>query len=226
MKKTVLLFSLLIAFSFALSAQKPFAGNIKSKTTVEGTTDANILSQNQRESEVTMLGSKVKTDMAESGIGITVIADGDDMTNTVIFDLSVMGYGIYYKVAPVETNLVKFDYTYDKEDIKTIAGYKCHKATCVMTNLETDEEETFILYVSEELTPDYRSTQFVGLKGYPFYTSIEVDHEGSSFRLIDEIYEVKANKKVKSVDFLLPDGSVSFDEAPAELKAMFGMEEE
>lgn len=227
MKKSVLLFSLFIVFTITVSAQKPFAGTVTQKTRAEGTTDANIISQSQSERTTTILGNKLKTEASQDGIGIIFIEDGENMTNTFIIDLSIMGFGSYYKVTPIEdNNLIQFDYTYDVNDTKEIAGYKCYKAVCVTTDLETDETETITFYISDDFIPNYKSTQFKGLKGFPFYTAIEAEDSGSPYTIVDEVTEVKVSKKVKSVDFLLPEGAVSFDEAPAELKAMFGLDEE
>jgi hypothetical protein len=222
-KVTLLLVVLTLGFTVSLFAQKTFSGNIKLKTYVEGTTDANILSQYQMEIDKTVLGSKSKQTMNQMGIGITTILDGDTKIMTMIVDFTISGYGKYYNTDTVDYSLMKYDYTYDANDTKTIAGYVCHKANCVATNLENDETEEFTLYVTDDLMNNYNSFEYPGLKGYPLYTSVVMDNSGSPFNLIVEVTEVLPNKKIKDFNFFLPDGAVKFEEAPAEVKQMLGI---
>ncbi|MDR3048033.1 MAG: hypothetical protein LBU51_10590 [Bacteroidales bacterium] len=221
MKKTCLLL-LLSIFLLSSYAQKPFAGIIKSKTYVENTTDANILSQFPINAETTVLNNKVKSEMVMQGLGITTISDGDKMLNTIILDMTAFGMGSYYKTTPVDFSKTKVDFTMVKEDTKVIAGYTCYKVVAAITNLETDDVTTANLYISDDFMPTFISTQYFGLKGYPLYTSSDMDTGGVTYTVINEITEIKANKKIKDVDFLLPASALSFDEAPDEVKAMLG----
>ena len=224
MKKiTLLLVILTLGFTVSLFAQKTFSGNIKLKTYVEGTTDANIISQYQMEIEKTILGSKSKQTMNQMGVGVTTILDGDSRIMTMIIDFTISGFGKYYRIDTVDYSLVKYDYTYDANDTKTIGGYVCHKAKGVVTNLENDETEEFTLYVTDDLMTNYNSFEYPGLKGYPLYTSVAMDINGIPFNLIVEATEITPNKKIKDFNFFLPDGAVKFEEAPAEVKQMLGI---
>jgi len=227
MKKVILLLvGLTFAFSLSLFSQKTFSGDIKLKTYVEGTTDANIISQYQMEIDKVVMGSKSKQTMNQGGIGVTTILDGDSKIMTMIIDFTVSGYGKYYNIDTVDYSLMKYDYTYDANDTKTIAGYVCHKAHCVVTNLETDETDEFTLYVTDDLMKEYNSFEYPGLKGYPLYTSVAMDNSGTPFNLIVEVTQITPNKKIKDLHFFLPDGAVTFDEAPAEIKQMLGLSSE
>lgn len=228
MKKTIsLLIVLFTVLSISLSAQKPFAGTIKMQVRAEGTTDANILSQYQGEQEMTVFGNKSKVVQDSEGIGVIYIEDGDNQTTTTVIDLSLMGYGMYYNIDTVEKpQFTQYDYTYDKNDTKTIAGYKSYKAVCTITNLETDETRDITMYVTDDLTPNYKSIQFMGLQGYPLSFMVPVEDENGdvAYTIVQEVLSIKPDKKIKNANFLIPSQAVSVNDMPAELKQMFGME--
>lgn len=225
MKRVTLLFcAFLMCMSLSVSAQKPFAGIIKSKTYVEGTTDANLISQYQMEFDKVILGNKSKQVTNQGGIGSTIIMDGGTSIMTFIFDFTAVGFGQYYFMDTADYKLTKYEYSYDKNDTKTIAGYNCYKASCVVTNLENDETQDIVFYVTQDLTKDYKSFEYPELKGFPLYISVQMENDGNPYILIQETTEVLPSKKVKEIDFLLPDKSLHIKDAPEELKKMFGMD--
>jgi hypothetical protein len=224
MKKLSLFFAAIFMMgSISLMAQKPFAGTIKTKIDVAGTTDGNITSQFPIEQKTTVLGNKTKTVM-EQGIGIIMIEDNDQGTRTTILDFAPMGMGCYYRTDTVKApTMLKYDYVTDKNDTKEIAGYKSYKVTCTITNLEDDETTVVILYVSDDFLPGYKSSQTPGLVGYPMSTIQHVDNEEGGYDMISEVIEITPNKKIKSVDFLLPEKAVPLADAPANIKQMLGL---
>lgn len=226
MKKISIILLVIVAFFMTnVSAQKDFAGTIKLKTYAENTTDPNIISQIQSENETTVMGSKTKIVASSGGVGQMVIYDGNTGVVSIIIDLSAMAYGKYLIRDTVDYKLTKFDFNYDENDKKTIAGYECKKVTATMTNLETDDSKTVVLYVTDKLMnpSTYKSFEYPGLKGYPLYTAIDMENDGNPFTLIQEVQEIVPNKKIKAVDFLLPAGWEPIENAPDEVKAMLGI---
>lgn len=225
MRKLTLI-CLLLTFAIVTYAQKDFAGVIKMKTYAEGTTDPNILSQAQSEYEETVLGSLTKIVVSsQGGVGQVIIRDGNTGIMNFILDLSAMAYGKYLISDTLNLKLIQYDYDYDESDTKEIAGYPCKKVTTTITNLETDDSKTVVLYVTDNLmnSKTYKSYDYPGLKGYPLYTAVEVDNAGEQYTVVVEASEITPNKKIKPIDFLLPAGWEPIEKAPAEVKAMLGM---
>ena len=227
MKNLLLSLAAIVLFTMSMSAQKQFTGIIKSKMDVEGENiDAAMKAVFPMEIEMKVLNNKGRTDMNQGGIGITTIVDGDNNKMYQIYDLTIGGMGIYYMEMPTKNDKQKIDYQYDKNDKKTILGYECYKATCIVTNLETDETQEIVMYISDDFLPDFKQMEYGEFKGFPLYTKMKMPGDDHDFFLTTEVIEIKADKKIKPVNFLLPAGAKSFDEAPAKLKAMFGMGEE
>lgn len=224
MKKiTLLLISILMVASIGVQAQKTFAGTMKSKNRIEGTTDPNLIAKYEKEQEKTVFGNKSKTVVSQSGIGFIIILDGDKNTATTVVDVASVGFGKYYRTDTMNHELSQFDYTTDKNDTKTIAGYKCYKVVCTITDLETDETKDITLYVTDDLVSNYKAVQYPGLTAFPLYTAINIEDDGKTLTVVEEVVEIKPSKKIKNLDFLLPDGVVPFTEAPDQLKQLFGM---
>jgi hypothetical protein len=223
MRKLLLLVATVL-FTLNISAQKQFAGILKLKMDLEGESiDASMKAQYPITSEMKVLNNKTRTDMGSGGFVFTIITDGDNNKNYQILDLSASSMGIYYGESPATNDKQKFDFQYDKNDKKTIAGLECYKVTCTVTDLETDEMQEVIMYISDDFLPDFKSTEFTGFKGFPLYTRIKGETDGSPYFQTTEVIEIKENKKIKPITFLLPSGAVPFDQMPAEVKAMFRM---
>jgi len=225
MKKIFLLSALLMSIAVLGYAQKDFGGIIKMKTYATGTEDANILSQVQGEAEMIVWGSKTKIVNSQQGIGTVVVSDGNTGITNIVIDLSQMAYGKYLISDTADYKTTKFDYEYDELDTKEIAGYKCHKVVVTVTDLETDESQSLTLYVTNDLmnASTYKSAKYPGLKGYPLYTETFIENDGNSFTMINEASEIKPDKKINAKSFILPAGWEPFENAPAEVKAMFGL---
>lgn len=226
MKKfTFILLSVMILSITTAFAQKPFAGIIKYKMSVEGTTDPNILSQMPEGTETYIFGNYTKTVISPvPGVNVINITNGDAKKTYLIYDIT--GIGKYYietteadlkeKKANIDT---KYDYTGEK---KTIAGYECEKVVTTVTDKETDEETSVVMYVSKDLNPssaiNFGSND--GLVGYPLYMETKTEINGAEVTLIQEATEVTPSKKVKLAEFLIPaDGQKTTME---EMMKMFG----
>ena len=135
-------------------AQKPFAGTITFSWSAEGTDDPNITAQlAELSQEVILLGNSTKTVINQMGVRIINITNGDYKLVTTVIDIP--GYGKYYVEQDenevkkrFETTKMDFNYT---EETKTIAGYNCKKVVLKTTDLETDEEDEAVLWVTSEL---------------------------------------------------------------------------
>ena len=217
--------------AIATFAQKPFAGTIIFETTAEGTDDPNIAAQlAELSEEVTIMGNNTKTAINQMGMGIINITNGDYKLVTTVIDIP--GYGKYYieqEGADVdkkfETTKMDFDYTTETRDI---AGYTCKKVNLTITDLESDEESSAVLWVTDGLMTgeQINFSTYPGLKGYPLRVEVSQDINGESLTLIQTATTITPSKKVKASNFLRPSDSTPMKDAPAELKAAFGMGEE
>jgi len=228
MKKHLLLLALTVGLFISAMAQKPFQGTIKSKMTVEGTTDPNILASIPDHTETIVLGNKSKT-IIELGNGAsnTIIQDGDFKVMYVIID--VPGFGKYYlKTTKEEIEkkqaLVKYDYNY-VEEYKTIVGYNCQKAVVTITNLEDDETSTMVVYVTNDpaFSDGGNFFETPGLKGSPLRVETNRTLEdGTELTIIQEAVELVPNKKLKVLDFYLPSDAKNLKE-DKDAQKLFGI---
>lgn len=228
MKRTfILLAALMMGFATLVSAQKPFAGTIKMHQSITGTDDPNILAEAESDWEVTVWGNYTKTiQNVQEGFGIIAITNGD--AGTVLTVLDIMSYGKYYFEMPADklkekNKTIKWEFTPTGEKM-TIAGYECDKINATVTNLETDETESLVLYTSTAVNPnpEINFVEYPGLAGYPLRTEIKTDVEGTEVTVIREATELKANKKLKVVDFMLPSDAQDIKTNP-ELMKMLGL---
>lgn len=207
-------------------AQKPFAGRIVFEITAEGTSNPAIAAELAESSmEYIVMGNNYRMNMNQ-GIDIITIANGNNKTYTVV--LGIPGYGNYYIQKTTEDiqkreSTVKTDYEYTDET-RTIAGYNCKKVNVKATDLETDEEETAVMWVTTELGlgDDINFYDHPGLKGYPLRTEVKTEIDGENVTVCTTATSVTPDKKIKPTMFLLPSDAKSFEEAPDELKQMLG----
>ncbi len=233
MKKQITLwFAVIMLFgTITMFAQKPFAGTITFETTAEGTNDPNVAAQlAEMTKQLSIMGNSTKTVVNQMGVGIINITNGDYKTMTMIIDIP--GYGKYYIEQNAEEiaksfETVKMDYEYTTET-KTICGYECKKVNVKVTDLETDEESTAIVWVTEGLMTGeaINFSSYPGLKGYPLCTEVKQDLNGTEIKLIETASAVTPSKKVKATEFLRPADAVKIEDAPAEVKTMLGITDE
>lgn len=208
MKKiTLILLSVMLLGLTNIYAQKKTGYTIKSKVTVDGITDPNVLAQLPEETVEYMLGNYTKSVMSMQGVNVITITNGTEKSVTMIYDITGMGkyvIDITNESAESSKNMdIKYNYTGEKKDI---AGYSCEKVIVKMTNLEDDETNELTLYVSKDLNPsaDVNFVNYKGLEGYPLRTEVAREANGESFTMITEAFEVKADKKIKEVEFMKP----------------------
>lgn len=229
MKKATFIFlSVMILGLVSSFAQKPFAGTIKSKYTVEGTSDPNVLAQLPESTMIYVYENYTKSVMEMPGINLITITNGSTKTSYLIYDITGMGkYYIETTEAELKEALAnsdtKLEYTGEK---KTIAGYSCEKVIETSVDKETDEEDVTILYVSKDINPnpEINFGSHPGLVGFPLRTEKITDYNGTEIKVIIEAVEVTASKKVKLADFLLPaDGKKTTQK---DLMKLFGVDDE
>ncbi|MDL2296682.1 hypothetical protein LJC68_04880 [Bacteroidales bacterium OttesenSCG-928-B11] len=218
----LLVVTLCLICSVSVSAQKPFAGHVKSEIRIEGTDDVNITANFPMETSSTIMGNKSMTKMDFNGIGQLIIQNGDKSQMTFMMDLTALGMDMYYITKTINPPKTKeYKYVTDKSDTKTILGYNCYKVTCTMLDLEDDEETITIYYISDDFMPGFKHVGDPQFVGYPLLTIQEVSDATSSYKVITEAKEIKADKKVKDATFLLPSSAKPYTEAPEEIQEAF-----
>lgn len=217
----------LMVFTVSAFAQKPFAGTITFEKTASGSTNPNIAAALAEQSVVyTVMGNNYRIDM-NVGIDISVISNGTAKTVTTVF--SIPGYGKYFmkqtgdKIEEAMSKVKQeFEYT---EETKSICGYNCKKVVVKMTDLETDEEDKAVLWVTSELGlgDAINFADYPGLQGYPLSSEVTAEIEGEEVTVVTTATKITPDKKVKATEFLLPSDAKDFKDAPEDLKQMLGM---
>jgi len=228
MKKIAfLILSVLLIATYSLQAQKSFSGEIHVQMKLEGTDDPNLLSSFESLTQtISILGNKSKSVLKPNEmLSYTQIWDGDKGTASVVYE--VTGMGKFYKKWDTEQHKDKlkfsdFSFSYENE-YKTICDYKCQKVVVTITNKEDDSSTEVTLYVSKEIGgAKLNGDQFIGLEGYPLMAIQPMKEYCDECVLVMEAIKI-TQKKIKDVDFLLPDDAKNIDDNP-ELKEMFGIE--
>ena len=224
MKKIALLFlSILFAATFSLQAQKQFAGDIRFQTKLVGSDDPNLLSSvDEQIIDVSILGNKTKTVFKNEMVAMTNVWDGDK--ETASFVIEITGMGKYYKKWNPEQwkdklKFSEFSFKYEDE-YKTICDYKCQKVIVTTTNLEDDSTSEQILYVTKEIGGSKINGDTPGLEGFPLMQMTPLDQYCDGCYQSLEAIKITP-KKIKEIDFLLPDDAKNIDEGPEQLKEMF-----
>lgn len=227
MKKIALLFvAFLFAATCSLQAQKQFVGEIQFKTKMEGTDDPNLTSSIESMTSVTsILGNKSKTVQNFDGMYIlTSIWNGDKETSTFLIEIN--GLGKFYKKTTAEEHKNKLklsEYSYNYVDeYKTICDYKCQRVDVTITNLEDDSTQEMVLYVTKEIGGGKANgAELPGLDGFPLLTRVALPQYCEECVMASEAIKITP-KKIKDVDFLLPDDAKNIDDDP-ELKEKLGL---
>ncbi len=211
-KLNVLFLAIIVILSVTVSAQKPFSGKIKYKTTITGTDDPSVTSQEIPETEILILGNLTKSVTAQQFGSMTKISNGDDKTITILLEFN--GMGKFYmtvtdSLLKEEQKFISLKYDY-LDETKQVAGYTCKKVKCTQTNLETDEETVVYVYVSNEIANSDKINfdQFVVLVGFPMIIESPYNEETPGAMVHVEVMEVDVAFKVKNIDFLLPSDAV------------------
>jgi len=227
-KLTFLLVAFLIVMTTTLTAQKPFAGSIKVKSQIVGTDDPNVLANIPPDMETLVFGNKSKLIIKSEQANISVVVDGDTKKSYQIFDIPSIGV-CYFETTETEIKskqkFVDYKYQYTNEE-KVILGYTCKKVKATITDLETDEEEFVIFYVTTEIssTDVLNFTQFPGLVGFPLRIESSMEETAPGAMLIMEAIEINKSDKLSESDFVLPANAKNVMEND-DLKKMFGITE-
>jgi hypothetical protein len=211
MKKLIQLFLLLAIVAFAINthAQKKIkTGVVKFELTdlgtdapeaamMQGSTMDFYFSKNMNRMDMSMLGGMMRVqtiipnnNLKEASILMDMMGQKFQIVDMSEEELStgnnMLGIGDGGKVS------------YDKSDTKTIAGYKCHKASM---SLPTGAEVVY--YVTEKICPpDAMSNRtFKGLKGFPMEMIIDT---GQGFTMTFRVTD--AQKGVSDDVFKIPSG--------------------
>jgi len=227
MKKiTLVLLSILFFATYSLQAQKSFSGEIQFQTKLEGTDDPNLISSIDNTSvKISILGNKAKTVQSSDMYAVTLIWDGDKESS--IFLIEITGMGKFFKKTSTESykdkmKLVDFSFSYENE-YREVCGYKCQKVVITSTNLEDDSSTEIIAYVTKEIGgAKLNGMQLPGLEGYPLILMNPMPEYCDECMMTLEATKITP-KKIKDVDFLLPDDAKNIDESP-EIKEMLGLD--
>lgn len=228
-KLTLLVAAFLIVISATVTAQKPFSGTIKMKSQITGTEDPNVIANTPPEMETIVFGNKSKLIIKSEQANISVVVDGDTKKTYQIFDIPSIGV-CYFESTEAELKskqeFVQFKYEYLDEE-KVIVGYTCKKVKLTITDLETDEEESVVFYVTKEIsaTDALNFTQFPGLVGFPLRIESSMEETAPGAMLIMEASEITLSELFSETDFALPANAKNIMENE-ELKTMFGITEE
>jgi hypothetical protein len=227
MKKiTLLLLIFLLSATYSVQAQKSFSGEIRFETKIEGTDDPNLLASAENQViNIAIFGNKSKTMFKNEMVAVDQIWDGDKGVSTFVIEIT--GMGKFYKKTTAEEKKekmklkdIKFSY---ENDYKIICGYKCQKVIVTVTDLEDDSTSEQILYVTKEIgTSKLNDAELHGLEGFPLLTKTPLEQYCEGCFSVMEAIKI-TSKKIKDVDFLLPDDAKSIDENP-ELKQMLGID--
>jgi hypothetical protein len=222
MKKiTFLLLTILFFATYNIQAQKQFAGEIRFQTKLMGSDDPNLLSSMESQIiTVTILGNKTKAVFKNEMVEFANVWDGDKEIGSFVIEIT--GMGKYYKKWSTEQwkdklKFSEFSFNY-VDEYKTICDYKCQKVIVTTTNLEDDSTTEQILYVTKEIGTGKINGDMPGLEGFPLMQMTPLDQYCDGCYNVLEAVKITP-KKIKDVDFLLPDDAKNIDENP-ELKEM------
>ena len=229
MKKSIFLLAILSVFMIGtVSAQKPFSGTIVMKTEIVGLEDPAEVAQTTPDITYTISGNLSKSVLLQESASITSIVNGDKKVSYTVIEVTGLGkFYIEMTAAEFEEKFKLFDFQYEYlDETMEIAGYKAQKVILTVIDLETDEEESLILYVSKEISSDdlLNFAQYPGLKGFPLRTETELGEEYPGAKLIVEAKEIQKSSKIKAYEFLLPSDAQNLKESSPEIKRMFGMD--
>lgn len=143
-------------------AQKEFTqGSIKMEVTEVKSDDPSVAAQlDMMKGSTTVVyfdGKKslTKMDMMGGMMEMAIISDVTTKAGFMLFKIDVLGQKIKIDITEeeaakrsAESSMSDIKVTYDKSDVKTIAGYKCHKATIKAPQMG---DATIIAYVTDAI---------------------------------------------------------------------------
>ncbi len=153
---------------------------------MKGTTNEVFFNKEKSLTKMNMMGGMMK---------MTMLANLTDDTSTMLWDMMGQKYMIPMTAEEKEINKEKaseamgdVEFVYDKEDVKTIAGFECYKMTIKSANMEGMEMSAYI-------TPDIKSGAEVmqgieagKMEGFPLEYIVS---QGGQFSMVFTAQEVK-----------------------------------
>ena len=192
-----LLFALMALISFSLFAQDDFEGTITYDMTYSNipTEMQQFSSMLPKQTIIYIKGdkSRIETSMAMGTQAFLI----DQNASEYIMLMDMMGMRKAVKIAKEDAQISTPEVTYH-EEYKTIAGYKCQKATVITLDMDGNKV-TSELYFTEEIPNVNKDLNYV--KGLPLqYTA---KNSGIDVELVATVVE----KKSLSVTlFVIPEG--------------------
>lgn len=229
MKRTLKLFLLVaivatsINIASAQKAKKPFSGTITDSLAYEGL-EPTQAAQMPKTSTRLISGNMQKSTTDFGQVAIVTITDGDLETYIMYFEGGGEKHGISLKKADLEKrkaeNKSPKPVVTLSDETKTIVGMKCKKATIVVTDEETGDVKTTILWYTDELGTNDK-LEF--MNNYEGVNGIILGEEESDGKTVRKSYAKEIKKsKVKELEFLLPAETVLYPSEEELKKALFG----
>ncbi len=172
MKKIKFVFAALLMSTVSLFAQKAnsFEGTITYTIAASGNDlpKEALMMFDGAETKTYIKGDKRRLDINMAMQNVSSIIDSKTKTYVTMMDIMGQKYLIHSTEADIKKEEaaagdLKIDYTADTKDI---AGYKCKKAI-VAVKLENGKEETFNIWVTDEIPYTELKNTYKGLKGFP-----------------------------------------------------------
>lgn len=152
-----------------------------------GTSDV-YFSKNKSLTEVNMMGGMMKT---------TVLSNNEDNTGTMLFDAMGQKYMIPItaeeKAASKEKSaesMGDLEFTYDKDDKKTIAGYDCYKVTIKSPAMQGMEMSAYITKDIKSGAEVMQGVDMTQMEGFPLEYTVS---QGGQFSMVFTAQEVQTS---------------------------------
>lgn len=220
MKKHLLLFSLILAGIFSVSAQN-FEGKITYEIEYNDLPDeiAPYESMLPKENTVILKGTKSRLDMNQMGAEISMIADSEKEEAVQL--MNIMGKKVAIKHS-TQNEEEKEEFTPEVKqtnETKVIAGFKCKKAIVIITNEDGESVETEVFYTNDIQKPAKANLKVVGVDG--FLMQFTVNQNGLSMTMT--VTEV-SKEKIDEAVFEIPSDyeEMTMEEFQKEMGAMGG----
>lgn len=215
MKNRISVLALLLFFSVGLFAQKKMKkGQITYKVTEVKSKKAGTRMLEGMEMQLYFDNALHKLEISAMGglIHMATISDLEKETHASLFNMMGKKVKVLENKLPKTNKKKTYKITYNRDEVKTIAGYPCYQA--IMTS---PEGTILTAYVTNKIKArhPYFIKLFAGLEGWPMLYTID----NNGMRMTFAAQSTNANADVSKV-FDIP---TDYEEkTPEELKSMMG----